>query len=294
MKRVFRWVGGIVAALVVLALAAFGFFYWRGGQFLAAVHDVPVETIAPAADEAALARGAHLAAVYCADCHGEDFGGQPMIDDAAFAVLPAPNLTRGRGGVGGRLDAAGWVRAVRHGVGVDGRALFIMPSEYYANFSREDLAAVVGHLMALPPVDRELPERRFGPVGRTLTGAGPLREGFPVLRIAHDAPFAVAPPIGETAEYGAYIARTFGCPACHGANLAGGPTHGAPEIFSPNLTPGGPLAAWSEQSFLDQARSRQGEHMPWRAVAKMTDEELQALWRYLASLPALPNNPPPA
>jgi hypothetical protein len=32
------------------------------------------------------------------------------------------------------------------------------------------------------------------------------------------------------------------------------------------------------------------DFMPSRSLAKMTDEELQALWRYLQSLPTLPNN----
>ncbi len=294
MSKVVKWVGGALAVVVGVPLVLFGFFWVRGGAFLAAVHEVPAEELVLPAEPERLARGAHLAAVYCGDCHGDDFGGKMMIEDAAFAMLPAPNLTRGRGGVGGQLDTAGWVRAVRHGVGADGRALFIMPSEYYVNFSREDLAAVVAHLAQLPPVDRELPQRRFGPVGRTLTGAGPLRGGFAALRIDHAAPFPVAPPAGATPEYGGYLARTFGCPACHGENFAGGPTHGAPEIPSPNLTPGGGLGGWSEADFVDQARTREGEHMPWPALAKMTDEELQALWRFLASLPALPDNPPPA
>src|SRR5690606_26050433 len=112
------------------------------------------------------------------------------------------------------------------------------------------------------PVDRELPARRFGPVGRTLVGAGPLRAAFPFERIDHSAPFAPAPEPGETAEYGGYLARTFGCAACHGEDFAGGPTAGAPEVFAPNLTPGGALAAWTEESFRLQSRSRVGEHMP--------------------------------
>lgn len=292
MKRVFKWIGGGLAALLVLALALFGYFYWQGGRFLSARQEVLVAELALPGDEASLARGAHLAAVYCADCHGEDYGGTVLIDDPAFATLPASNLTRGRGGVGARYAVADWIRAVRHGVGADGRALAVMPSEYYANLGRDDLAAIVAHLAQVPPVDRELPGRRFGPVGRTLTGAGPLRAMFPAHRIDHGAPFAPAPAPGATPEYGGYLARTFGCAACHGESFAGGPTHGEPDILAPNLTPGGALAAWSEEQFRVQARTRQGEHMPWKALAKMTDEELAALWRYFAALPARPTAPP--
>jgi hypothetical protein len=31
--------------------------------------------------------------------------------------------------------------------------------------------------------------------------------------------------------------------------------------------------------------------MPWDMYSRMTDVELEALWAYLQSLPALPNNP---
>ncbi len=295
MKKVLKWIGVGLAALLALALVLFGYFYWKGGQFLAARRVVTAEELAVPSDEISRARGAHLTAVYCGECHGADLGGGPFIDDAAFAIVPAPNLTRGRGGVGAGYDTAAWVRALRHGVGGrDGRALFVMPAEYYVNFSREDLAAIVAHLAEAPPVDRELPGRRFGPVGRTLIGAGPLRGAFAVERIEHGAPFAAAPAPGATAEYGGYLVRTFGCAACHGESLAGGPAAGAPEVFSPNLTPGGALAAWTEESFKLQARTRQGEHMPWKALARMTDEELAALWRYLASLPAQATAQPPA
>jgi len=292
MKKALKWIGGGLAALLLLALAVFGYLYWQGGRFLAAHFEVAAEQIALPSDPAALARGAHLAAVYCADCHGEDYGGTVLIDDPAFATLPAPNLTQGRGGVGAGYGVADWVRALRHGIGADGRALAVMPAEYYVNLSREDLAAIVAHLAGVPPVERELPARRFGPVARTLTGAGPLRALFPAHRIDHGTPFAAAPAAGATPEYGGYLARTFGCAACHGESFAGGPTHGAPDILAPNLTPGGALAAWSEEEFRVQARTRQGEHMPWKALAKMTDEELAALWRYLAALPALPTATP--
>lgn len=286
MKRILKWIGGGLATLVLLALVTAAFFYWRGGSFLARRFEVSAERIAIPSDESALARGGHLAAVYCGTCHGEDLGGEMFIEDAAFAMLPAPNLTRGRGGVGGALDASGWVRAIRHGVGNDGRALCIMPAEVYVGLGREDLAAIVAYMLQAPPVDRELASRRFGPVGRLLLGAGPLRESFAVTTIDHDAPFPPAPAPAATAEYGAYLARTFGCPVCHGEAFAGGPTAGAHEILSPNLTPGGTLKAWNEEVFREQARTRQGEHMPWRSLAKMTDDELAALWRFLSSLPA--------
>jgi cytochrome c5 len=84
------------------------------------------------------------------------------------------------------------------------------------------------------------------------------------------------------------------CTFCHGEELAGGPDPGAPKIWSPNLTPGGPLRAWNEDLFLRNVAQRESEAMPWRLLRHWTEEEQRALWRYLASLVARASVPPPA
>jgi hypothetical protein len=52
----------------------------------------------------------------------------------------------------------------------------------------------------------------------------------------------------------------------------------------PNLTPGGNLAFWTEAAFISTMRTRQSEWMPYESLAKMSDDELMAIWTYLASL----------
>jgi cytochrome c553 len=87
------------------------------------------------------------------------------------------------------------------------------------------------------------------------------------------------------------------CGECHAANLAGivgedGPPPG------PNLTPGGDLGDWTEADFMaairtgqtPNGRSLDPEMMPWPTFSQMSDTELQAIWAYLQSLPALPDN----
>ena len=63
---------------------------------------------------------------------------------------------------------------------------------------------------------------------------------------------------------------------------------------TPNLTPGGALAAWTEQGFFTTMRTgvtpggkQLNEEMPWQYFSQMSDEELQAVWQYLQSLPPL-------
>ena len=59
----------------------------------------------------------------------------------------------------------------------------------------------------------------------------------------------------------------------------------------PNLTPDArtsPIGTWTEDTFV--ARFRQGElvsgtPMPWGAYARMTDEDLRSVYRYLRTLP---------
>ena len=60
------------------------------------------------------------------------------------------------------------MRAIRHGVGRDGEALVIMPSEYFNKISDADLGAIVAYIRDLPPVDNQVPKTRLGPLGRVI------------------------------------------------------------------------------------------------------------------------------
>ncbi len=124
-----------------------------------------------------------------------------------------------------------------------------------------------------------------------MMGAG-LFPPFSADQIDHSSPPAPAPLPGVTVAYGEYLALT--CSECHGAGLNGAP-FGPPgqEVPSPNLTLGGELAAWSEQDFINTLRSgvtpfgeALSEEMPWKEYGQMTDDELNALWLFLQSLPA--------
>ena len=42
----------------------------------------------------------------------------------------------------------------------------------------------------------------------------------------------------------------------------------------------------TEVTFISTIRTRQSEWMPFESLAKMSDDELEALWLYLQSLPA--------
>jgi mono/diheme cytochrome c family protein len=219
-------------------------------------------------------------------------GGQVYFEVPGMISIPTPNLTSGAGGAGASYTEEDWVRAVRHGIGRDGRALFIMPTKAYHYLSDEDLGALVAYVNSLPQVDNNLPERRVDLMGRLMMGAG-IFPPFAADEIEHNGPPPAAPEPGVTSDYGQYLSHT--CTECHGASLNGAP-FGPPgqEVPTPNLTPGGELSAWSEEGFINTMRTgitpfgrNLNEEMPWKNYGQMTDAELKALWMYLQSLPAL-------
>lgn len=292
-------------ALVVLLAAAAGALFvvvgaaWASSTaLLAREQEVPGagEGVAIPSDPESVALGEHLVTTRgCRECHGADLSGQVLIDDPMFARLAAPNLTSGEGSATADFEPEDWDRAIRHGVGGDGRLLFIMPSMDYNALSDKDLGDLVAYIRSLPPVDHDLPSRRLGPMGRMLLLRGELQ---PVAEsIDHEREQDEAPPRGATVAYGAYLANV--CMGCHGEGFSGGRIPGDPPDSHPagNLTPDDAtgIGTWTEEEFIETIRTgvnprghELGEGMPWEAIAQYGDDELQALYRYFMTLPPTP------
>ena len=138
--KVLAWV--IVGLVGVVALALVGIYRVSGAKLKRTYHIV-VQPEPVQATAAMITKGHHLAVSRgCADCHGVDMGGHMVIDSPPMGKIYAPNLTRGQGGVVANFKDEDWLRAIRHGVGPDGRALFLMPSKEYAHFSTDDMGAL--------------------------------------------------------------------------------------------------------------------------------------------------------
>lgn len=295
MKRILKRIGiglvGIVAFVIVVVAVASTVRWNRDYENF----DVPVETISIPTDETAIASGEHIATTrYCGSCHGDDLGGGYLLNEPILGVIPAPNLTSGLGGVGQTNSDEDWIRAIRHGIGHDQRGLFGMPSRIWNQMSDEDLGDLIAYLKNIPPVDNELPQRKIGPAFRLLLTLGQAPQSEAAV-IDHNAPRPPAPQPGVTLEYGEYLALS-SCAACHGATMNGGTIRDLDGelVTALNLTPGGELRGWSEADFITALRTGVtpsghvlNEIMPWRYVGQMTDEELQAIWLYLQSLPEL-------
>ena len=298
MKKILILIGkivGIVFGVFVLAFVALYIIGTVKWNKLHGKYDVPVETITIPTDEASIARGEHIATLHlCRICHTEALSGQ-AVSVPGLLTFGIPNLTSGAGGVGATNADEDWVRAIRHGVGHDDRGLVMMPARTFYYLSDEDLGALIAYLKSLPSVDNELPVTDLGPVGRVMLALGQLPPDIipNVTMIEHAAPRPVAPEPGVTVEYGEYLART--CALCHGSNFNGQTVQiDGPPVLTPNLTPGGEVAFWSEEDFIATLRTgvtpggRQlRSEMPWKYLGQMTDDELKAVWLYLQSVPAL-------
>jgi mono/diheme cytochrome c family protein len=242
----------------------------------------------------------------CVACHTErdwDVLGAPVVDnhgagtDWAFHDLPwlvASNITPDpETGIGEVSDDA-LARAIREGIGFDGRALFpIMPWQEYRRIPDEDLAAMIVYLRSLEPVRNELPTTQVP---------------FPVSQIIKGLPEPltgpVPPPDFSTPEKrGEYLLRTASCHHCHTPqddqgqflehlDMAGGFVLEAPSgaAAATNLTPDGTGLLYDEDGFLTVMRTGQvgAAHMspvmPWIFYGSMTDEDLRAIYAYLRTL----------
>jgi mono/diheme cytochrome c family protein len=298
-RKILKWIGIVLGSLIGLLILAFTVLYVIGTVKWNRLHgkyDVPVETLTIPTDQASIVRGKHVTTIHmCQHCHMDNLSGQ-TAGAPAVVILSVPNLTSGVGGVGAANTDEDWVKAIRHGVGHDGRGLVLMPSAVWYYLSDDDLGASIAYLKSLPPVDHKMPPTELGPIGRVMLALGQLPpEIIPnVTVIDHNGPRPVAPEPGLTVEYGGYLART--CALCHGANLNGQTVREGPNVYvALNLTRGGEVGFWSEEQFINTMRTglTPGGHqlkdfMPWKYFGQMTDDELKAVWLYLQSLPALP------
>ena len=285
MKTWSRRIGYAIVALLVVMLLCVGAIYWRSASRMASVEGTPhaLDT-----SEANRPEGQRLANAFgCTGCHGGNLGGTVLIDALPFAVLPAPNLTAGR--EGGAPTDEQWELAVRHGIGFDGRPLFIMPSRAYSRLSDAHVSSIIAWAKTLPAVQNPLPARQFGPIGRMVIALGQLPPEN--RRIPRDVQHLQTKP-APTAEFGYYLTRL--CQDCHGEDLHGGPADQREPVPGPDLSPAGHLGSWNREQFITALREGRRPDgtmlndsiMPWQSLANMNDIELSAVWAYLSTMPA--------
>ena len=207
--------------------------------------------------------------------------------------LVAANLTPDREtGIGNWTDDM-LARAIREGVGHDGRLLHptIMPYEFYRSMSDEDLASIIVYLRSIPSIRNALPSTRTSE-NIVAPYAIPIYDPIP------------QPDVSTPIKRGAYLVQLGACQWCHtlrdanrkplpGLEFAGGDLITEPDyqVSSANLTPDASgISYYDEAMFLKLMRTGKAgareirSSMPWWYFGQMNDNDLKAIFAYLRTV----------
>jgi len=263
---------------------------------------------------ARLERGRYLveAVAHCFICHGEqDYAHGSSLPlpgrkgvgkiikgelfDGEFSPdgLVCPNITPDKETGAGTWTDAQFERAIRHGIGHDGRELFdYMPYAFFRSMTDEDVASVIVYIRSLPAVRNPLPKRQLP---------------FEVKVDLHPEMEPKLPAdASEQVRHGWYLVRIAHCNDCHTPNnkdgtprtemmFGGGQRMTSPwgDIVTPNITshPSG-IAHYDEAMFIKTIRTGHASGgvrqlnplMPYLYFRNMTDDDLKAIFAYLRTV----------
>jgi len=316
MKKIFKWIGVIVAVFAVLIFGGIGYVTFM----LPDVGDAPDLKVALTPER--VARGEYLAnsVTVCMDCHSKrDWtaysgpmvpgtiggGGEKFDRNLGFpGNFYSRNITPA--GIGNWTDGE-LFRAITTGVNKEGEALFpVMPYHYYGKMDKEDIYSIIAYLRTLPAVKTEIPEREID---------------FPLNIIINTIPqpaaFTHRPDPSDTVAYGGYLVASAGCVECHtkvndkgqiiaGLEFAGGREFNLPwgVIRTSNITPDASgLGYWSREKFIRTFKQYQDSGytspkltmsdfntiMPWTMYSRMTESDLASIYAYLKTIPPQKN-----
>jgi mono/diheme cytochrome c family protein len=259
--------------------------------------------------EARLLRGKYLVdgVAGCFGCHTDQDWSKPGAPPVAgregsghtwadqdLPWLVAPNITPDKDtGIGNWTDDT-LARAIREGIGQDGRALFpMMPYPHYRQMSDEDLASIIVYLRTVPPVKNQLPTTKM-----------PFPLNFLIQNVPQPLTTAVTiPSQPNQVARGEYLVSMGACADCHtprekgqpiaGMEFAGGLLLHEPkgDVVSANITPAASgIGYYNEATFIQAMRAGKvgarplRSSMPFYFFGKMADEDLKAIFAYLNTL----------
>ena len=289
-RKILKWTGILVGALVVLLLIGYAFIAANIRQRSEKTYAFSAETLVIPSDSSTLKRGEHLAVIKgCVECHGTNLGGKVMMDDAGLGRLVASNLTKGQGGRPADYSTTDWVRALRHGVDRSGRPLLFMPSHETTLLSQEDMASIIAYCQQLAPVDNTLPANKLGPIVNVMSYVDKMPL-LPVEKIDHQRAMVTKVDTSEGIAQGKYLAIS--CSGCHQPTLKGGEplAPGMPPV--PDITSTGHVGKWTQAQFIATLRTGKtpgghqidNDNMPWKMTAQYSQKELASLYQYVRSL----------
>ena len=304
--RLARWIA-LAVVLVSLLAGAVVWLNLRGEAGL----DRPGNPSPPAT--AVLERGAYLVrAGNCIGCHtapdGARFAGGPGVE-TPFGTVFAPNITADPTTGIGTWSSSDFWRAMHHGRSKDGRLLYpAFPYPSFTTVTREDSDALYEYLRSAESVNR-------ANTPHSLRFPYSTQAAVAVWRALFFRPDEFVGQPQESAQWnrGRYLVQGLGhCAACHsGRNFLGGTALNAE--FAGSLMPNeawyapslanpkeAGVQGWPLQdmvSLLKDGVSRHGSvagpmaEVVFNSTQYMNDQDLDAMARYLASIPARQREP---
>lgn len=320
MKKFLKWFGIILGVAVVLVVVLV-LYLTNSSPTVDAPKDIKVEATA-----GRLERGKYLAwhVTGCIDCHSardwskfsgpvvagtEGKGGQ-VFDDKIVkdfpAVLHSPNITPA--GIGNWSDGE-LLRALTCGVAKDGRRVYfpMMPYPTLNKAAEEDLYSIIAYIRTLAAAENNVPVSTINFPLNII-----LKMSVPPRYISQPAPDKNNP-----VEYGKYLAGLCGCVECHspsekgelikGKEYAGGTEFMMPggTVRTANITPDAEtgIGKWTKEHFVSRFKSFSPDSselqtvgqndfntpMAWSLYAGMKIEDLEAIYDYLRTQPAVNN-----
>jgi hypothetical protein len=307
----------LIIGIIILIIVAGGAVFVSTRQHL--TFDAPYPEVTASSDSAVIERGRYIVRdlAPCAACHADPAQRQafasgaevPLSGGFVFDIPPGKFYTRNltpdaETGLGNVPDSA-IARALRHGVGHDGRAL--LPFMEVQGLSDDDLTAIVSYLRSQPAVRNPVPAHHYTLLGKVVRATVLAKPVGP----------ATTPPVHSpreaSVETGRYLTESVSlCWSCHTerSQVTGaltGPRYGGTTGFTeaddpghtwspPNITSDpetGRLGKMTEDQFVArfrQGRLLPGSPMPWQAFSRMADEDLRAIYRYLKTVPPVKND----
>jgi Cytochrome C oxidase, cbb3-type, subunit III len=267
----------------------------------------PLTDVVFSTSPARLERGKYLAngILSCFHCHAasdssktgyppfpDKLGSGKLIFKTDSTHVYAPNISPDKETGAGNWTDDMFVRALRNGIGHDGRALVAMPWWIFMNLADEDIASVIVYLRSIPPIKNKLPGRLLMPEWEKNIQS----EERPM-----DNDPKPQPDTSTLLARGKYLVTVGECEGCHTAWYMRNPGFfggGNPIVYSetdsvivsPNISSDiTGIGGWDDETFIRVIRTGKGgilhSRMPWITYRNISDADLSAILAALKSLP---------
>ena len=279
MEKLLRWTGYLIIGLLLVLLIA-ALWVWIASERLLNPRSIGPsgQLTTPTAVQVADAPR-QLRVLGCLDCHGEGLRGAPFFNEPNIATIYAPNISL----IAARSTDQQLERAIRQGIGSDGRALVIMPSATFSRLTNGEVAALIRAVRALPSTGKDMPPRKIGFLGRLGLVTGKFHtQPEAVANYARKMPIE----LGSQFDAGRHLAASR-CAECHGPDLTGAEVQSG--LNAPDLTIAGSYDLASFETLLRSGITPGNRKMRMMgSVARSdfshyTDAEIAEIYGYLTA-----------